>query len=190
MDARPVNPPHPRTPLHRAQESALIRHRILEYIHNATWSPGYDELAAHAGCAKSTAHAHVLQLQREGVIQLGGPLNRIIVARRAELALRVGGDMGERPPQLTDDVTITITFPAAIEEWADELISDGSAAEVDRDEEGRLVVRTTWGGNTNALHVARGVLDEIEDALQEGCVDPMEFTLTAQSARPAGEDTR
>jgi hypothetical protein len=98
--------------------------------------------------------------------------------------------MGERLPQLTDDVTITITFPATIEEWADELIRDGSAAEVERDEEGRLVVRTTWGGNTNALHVARGVLDEIEDALQEGCVDPMAFTLAAQSARPAGEDTR
>jgi hypothetical protein len=91
-----------------------------------------------------------------------------------------------RVPQLNDLADIELRLPPQTEEWADDLIRGGedeAGFEIERTNEA-LVVRTTVGGNCNALVVARGFLDDLDEYLSEGDVDPMEFTLIVK-ARPA-----
>jgi hypothetical protein len=83
----------------------------------------------------------------------------------------------ERVAQLNDSVTLTLTLPATTEEWADELLAQ--EFDVTRNEADQLVVTQTVGGNCNAVTCARSFLDEVEEFLREGEVDPMRFVLTA-----------
>lgn len=87
-----------------------------------------------------------------------------------------------RVPQLRDDVIVTVTFPPETEEWADELIRESwMNMDVTRDADDALVVVAQVGGNTNGVSVLQSVLSEIEDALQGGEVDPMEFTISVRA---------
>jgi hypothetical protein len=92
-----------------------------------------------------------------------------------------------RVPQLNDDHLLELRLPPQTEEWADELLKETDAQrgfDVERNDEA-LIVRTVIGGNCNALVVARGFLDDVEEYLREGDVDPMEFTLTVTAQERA-----
>jgi hypothetical protein len=84
-----------------------------------------------------------------------------------------------RVPQLDDDVRIVVTLPPSTEEWAEDLLED-MAVEIERDDEG-LYITEIVGGNCNAVANAASFLRDLEEAFQEGDIDPMEFTLTAST---------
>jgi hypothetical protein len=80
-----------------------------------------------------------------------------------------------RAPQITDTVVLKLILPASTQEWADELLSAYDCERVD--ETGALFVTCEVGGNCNAITSAAGFLRDVEEALSEGDIDPMEFTL-------------
>lgn len=90
-------------------------------------------------------------------------------------------------PQRDDPVVLTLTLPATTEEWADDELRAPflNFDRVERDNEGRLVVTQTIGGNCNAVANARQFLDDVEEALRECEVDPMLFDLHAEAIRRA-----
>jgi hypothetical protein len=92
-----------------------------------------------------------------------------------------------RCPQLNDDAVMELRLAPQTPEWADDLLRETEKQrgfDVERTDDA-LIVRTTIGGNCNALCVARGFLDDVEGYLSEGCIDPMEFTLTVVAQEPS-----
>lgn len=90
-----------------------------------------------------------------------------------------------RVPQLSDDVVMKLTLPPETEEWAEELLRGDEekyavAETIERTDEG-LVLTQRIGGNCNAIVNARMWLDEVEEALDDGSIDPMSFTLVVSS---------
>lgn len=96
--------------------------------------------------------------------------------------------MADRVPQLTDDVIVEFRFRPETEDWADDLLRESWVnTEVRRTRDtDALVVETRVGGNTNGLDVLAMVATEFAEALKEGDVDPMEFTVTVRTAVPRG----
>lgn len=95
-----------------------------------------------------------------------------------------------RVPQINDDAVLELRLPPQTEDWADALIQGGpdeDGYDVERTDEA-VIVRTTVGGNCNALVVAGSFLDNLDEYLSEGDIDPMEFTLVV-AARPRGTAT-
>lgn len=90
-------------------------------------------------------------------------------------------DLRETPLcQQWDKALVTVGLPAETEEWADDALRECDFFKVWRDEDGILYVQQEIGGNTNAVSVARGVLDDIEDALGEVEVDPSHLILRVE----------
>jgi hypothetical protein len=87
--------------------------------------------------------------------------------------------MRARVPQITDTVRLTL-YLGHVEEWAEELLS---GFDCERTSTG-LTACAEIGGNCNAVSNAASFLGEVEEALSEGEIDPMEFTLTAVSKAP------
>lgn len=88
-------------------------------------------------------------------------------------------------PQLDDDVRLELRLPPETEEWAEDVLESaadgmGMRIEMERTPEA-LVVAVTIGGNCNALMNAESFLRDVNEALQEGEIDVMDFTLTAMS---------
>lgn len=93
-----------------------------------------------------------------------------------------------RVPQRTDDVIVEFRFVPETEEWADELIRNcwlNMEVRRTRDTES-LIAEVKVGGNTNGLDVLAMVATTMAEALKEGDVDPMEFTVTVRTAVPSG----
>jgi hypothetical protein len=91
----------------------------------------------------------------------------------------------DRIGQLNDDVILRLVLRPETEEWAEELLletadSYGVADDVERTAEG-LVLTHRVGGNCSAIYNAKAWLDDIDDALREGEIVPMEFVLTVHS---------
>lgn len=93
--------------------------------------------------------------------------------------------MSERVPQLTDDVLMEVKLRPETEEWADDLLREADFT-VCRDANA-LVVRRVVGGNTNGLSCLSSMLDDMEEALREGNVDPMEFSVCVAAMEPTDE---
>lgn len=136
----------------------------------------------------------VLLDEVDGLRRLGRPVwvGRILRAAVATFADGTSAEPGgvadpeRRVPQLHDDSVIELRLPPQTEEWADDVLRETDEMvgfEVERTDDA-LIVRTTIGGNCNALVVARGFLDDVEDYLRDGQVDPMEFTLTVTAREP------
>jgi hypothetical protein len=92
-------------------------------------------------------------------------------------------DSRDRVPQLNDTVVMELRLPPTTEEWAEDLLRETGDLEgwtCDRTPDA-LIVRYAIGGNCNALVNAQGWLGDLAEALNEGEIDPMEFTLTARA---------
>lgn len=90
-----------------------------------------------------------------------------------------------RVAQLTDTVCFTLQLPVSTEEWIDELLEREDGVTVERTAE-MLNVYYEVGGNCNAIVSAGAFFEAIRYPLEEGGVDPMEFTLLA-APKPAGK---
>lgn len=87
--------------------------------------------------------------------------------------------MTDRVPQLDDDVVIVLTLPASTEEWAEDSL-DGLAVEIERTDEA-LCITQVIKGNCNALDNAASFLRDVQDALADVDIDPMQFMLAARA---------
>lgn len=105
----------------------------------------------------------------------------------------MAGETPPRAPQLTDDVKLELRLPPTTEGWAEDVLREydegeswsvGGGWEIERTDQA-LFVRVQVGGNCNAITNARHFLDDIEEALREGDIDPMVFTLMALAVPPA-----
>lgn len=85
----------------------------------------------------------------------------------------------QRVPQLRDTVHLTLEL-GPVEEWAADLLSDYECVH----HEEHLTVKTSIGGNCNAVSNAANFLRDVEEALAEGEINPMEFCLTSFSTPP------
>lgn len=87
--------------------------------------------------------------------------------------------MNDRTPQLDDDVILELKLRPSTEEWAEEMLeAQNETFETERTDDA-LIVRYRVGGNCNAIVNASTFLSMVEDALRDGDIDVMEFTLTA-----------
>jgi hypothetical protein len=91
--------------------------------------------------------------------------------------------MPRRVPQLRDDVRVELVLPPQTEEWADTLLADIEATDVERTDDALLVYHEV-GGNCDGLSNLRSWLGDVEDAMQEGNVDLMEFTVKVTALDP------
>ncbi len=88
-------------------------------------------------------------------------------------------------PQLNWPVLLLLVLPPTTPEWADELLEQTDLFdEVKRDDNGNLIVKQTVHGNCNALVNSRLFIDDVEEALQEGNIDPLSFMLTTIPVAP------
>lgn len=87
-----------------------------------------------------------------------------------------------RVPQITDTVCIELRLPPQTEEWAEDLLADDCDTIKRTDD--ALVITAEVGGNTSGLSCVRSWLQDVEDALNEGEIEPMEMDIRVR-ARPA-----
>lgn len=88
--------------------------------------------------------------------------------------------IGDRVPQITDDILFIITLPDTTETWADDILS--SCFNVKRNKRtGELSISKIICGNTGALASGINFLHAVEDELIDSEVNPMNFTLKAMS---------
>jgi hypothetical protein len=145
--------------------------------------------SAVVAVAQKVLLSEVDGLRRRGRPVWVGPILRAAAATFSANASATPGDAAitkRRVPQLHDDSVIELRLPPQTEEWADDLLSETDERvgfDVERTDDA-LIVRTTIGGNCNAIVVARGFLDDVEDYLRDGDIDPMEFTLTVTAREP------
>lgn len=88
--------------------------------------------------------------------------------------------MSDTTPQVDDPVRLTLALPPTTEEWAETLLGEIEGVEVQRSENALTVVKVVHG-NVNAIVSARYLMDEVEQALAEGEIDPMSFTLVGMT---------
>ena len=81
-----------------------------------------------------------------------------------------------RVPQIGDDVHIELRLPPSTEEWADELFESCDGTEVERTDLA-LIARHTVGGNCDGVSNLASWLSQVEDAMDEGDIDLMEFEV-------------
>jgi len=111
---------------------------------------------------------------------------RKIVDALVSVGLTAGFETGrERVPQIDDDVYVTIVLPPQTEEWSDEL-AENIGFNPERTDEA-LTLRAMVRGNTSGLAVAAGLLQDLEVALSEGEVDPMDLKVEIES-RPRNQE--
>lgn len=78
-----------------------------------------------------------------------------------------------------------VVLPSRTEEWADDLIREIDTVEsVERRDDG-LHVKAVVGGNCNAVTNLAGLLDDLEDALREGDIDPFEIACVVRKEKVA-----
>ena len=73
-------------------------------------------------------------------------------------------------------LTIELRLPPQTEEWADDLLRSCESTDVERTDEA-LTARYEVGGNCNGITNLRMWLGDVEDAMDEGNVDPVEFDV-------------
>lgn len=88
--------------------------------------------------------------------------------------------MSDTTPQVDDPVRLMLTLPATTEEWAEDLLAGIDGIEIERTENALTVVKVVHG-NTNAIASAGYLLRDVEEALDEGDIDPMSFTLVGMT---------
>ncbi|HEY6731945.1 MAG TPA: hypothetical protein VI039_13095 [Solirubrobacterales bacterium] len=91
--------------------------------------------------------------------------------------------MARRVPQISDDVHIELLLPANTEEWADELLASCDGTEVERTDDA-LIVRYLVGGNCDGVSNLARWLGQVEEAMQEGDIDLMEFEVKVTAHEP------
>lgn len=93
--------------------------------------------------------------------------------------------MARRVPQLRDDVQIELVLPPQTPEWADDLLASCDGTDVERTDEA-LTATYFVGGNCDGITNLQSWLTDVEDAMQEGDIDLMEFTVkvTAHAPKP------
>jgi hypothetical protein len=89
----------------------------------------------------------------------------------------------ERAPQITDQVDVAVTLPPETEEWLGDVLEpvhDMYGVVLSR-QSGRPVLTTRMGGNTTGLRRLASFLLELDDALREGQIEPMEFEVSVKA---------
>lgn len=92
--------------------------------------------------------------------------------------------MGRRVPQITDTVHMELRLAPQTEEWAEDLlrqVCDGCERRPDA-----LVVTTQMSGNTSGIDCLADWLADVQEALAEGEIAPMEFDIRVWATPDAG----
>jgi hypothetical protein len=95
--------------------------------------------------------------------------------------------MPTRVAQLRDDVRIELILPPQTEEWADTLLADLDSTDVERTDEA-LIARYEVGGNCDGISNLASFLRDVGDAMQEGDIDLMEFTVKVTAHEPPDKE--
>jgi hypothetical protein len=90
-------------------------------------------------------------------------------------------DQQRRVPQIDDDVHIEIRLSPSTEEWAEELLERADIGFSTERTDDALIVKSVTAGNCSGLDNLASALSEMSEALREGEIDPMEFSVSVRS---------